>query len=321
MRPGFRLYEIRAVLLLLLFVLGSPACQPTRGVGKTLVVLHAGSLAWPVRVLGEQFQKDHPDVSIQAEASGSREAIRKITELGREADVLLSADARLIDEMMIPDFADWNILFARNEMVIAYTPRSRHASEIGPENWYETLQQEEILCGYADPQADPAGYRARMVWQLAERFYNVPGLAAALERRCPPEHTRPKSVELVALLQSGNLDYAFLYRSVATQNDLPFVPLPPQINLCCPEYADVYRQARVELRDASGTTVMTGEAIVYGVTIPKNAPHPDLAVEFVRFLLSGQARSLLEQMGQPPIVPPEAHGKEALPEPLRALLP
>ncbi|MCX8068601.1 MAG: extracellular solute-binding protein, partial [Anaerolineae bacterium] len=242
-------------------------------------------------------------------------------ELGRAADVLLSADARLIDEMMIPHFADWNIRFARNEMVVAYSSQSRFADRIGLENWYEILLEEGVACGSSDPRTDPVGYRARMVWQLAERYYDVPGLASALDKRCAQEHVRPRSMELVVLLQSGNLDYAFLYRSVAQQYDLRFVPLPPQINLCCPEYAPYYRQATVEFQESGNTVVIPGEPIVYGVTVPKNAPDPDLAVLFVRFLLEPEARDLLEKMGQPAIVPPEVHGRENLPAPLRALFP
>lgn len=302
-----------------------PACRtsspPGTGQGGALVVFHAGSLAWPVKALSEAFQEKYPGVSIRAEASGSREAIRKVTELGREADVVLSADVRLIDEMMVPGFARWSIAFARNEMVVAYTPRSRYADEVSPENWYQVLQREGVLCGYSDPRTDPAGYRARMVWQLAERYYAIPGLASTLDRRCSGEFVRPKSVELVALLQSGNLDYAFLYRSVALQNGLPFLSLPPEINLCCPEHASLYEQAVVKFQEPHGTVVLSGEPILYGVTIPENAPHPDLATEFVRFLLGPEARALLEKMGQPPVSPPVVHGRENLPSPLRALFP
>lgn len=324
----FRVQVWALWLLLTLALAASPACGRNPGLpnagqqGGRLIIFHAGSLAWPVKVLSEAFRKKHSGITIQAEASGSREAIRKVTELGKEADVILSADARLIDEMMVPQFAAWNIRFARNEMVLAYTPQSRLASRFGQDLWYAVLLEEGVTCGSADPQADPAGYRARMVWQLAEQFYNVPGLAAALEKRCAGENVRPKSVELVALLQSGNLDSAFLYRSVAIQNNLPLVLLPPEINLCCPEYAPFYQQAVVELRGPGGTTTtMVGEPIVYGVTIPRNAPHPDLAVEFVRFLLEPEAQALLEEMGQPAIVPPDVQGRENLPAPLKALFP
>lgn len=298
---------------------GSP--PPAAPAGK-LVIFHAGSLAEPVRALTEAFQARYPGVTFQAEASGSNEAARKIRELGREADVVISADYRVIDRLLIPDFADWNIRFARNEMVIAYTDRSRYADEVGTDNWYEILGRDGVICGRADPNADPAGYRTLMVWQLAEAHYGIPGLYRTLETHCPKAYIRPKSVEWIALLQSGDVDYAFVYRSVALQHGLRFVELPPEVNLGSGEHADFYHLARVEISGTGpGQTVtVRGEPIVYGVTVPKNAPHPDLALEFVRFLIGPEGQAVMERMGQPPIVPAVTENRDALPPLLRPLV-
>ncbi len=235
---------------------------------------------------------------------------------------MISADYGVIDRLLIPDFADWNILFARNEMVLAYTDRSRYADEVDADNWYEILGRDGVICGRADPHTDPCGYRTLMVWQLAEAHYGAPGLYRTLEARCPKAYMRPKSVELIALLQSGDVDYAFEYRSVAVQHGLRFVALPPEINLGDAEYADFYRQARVEITGAGpGQTVTVwGEPIVYGVTVPKNAPHPDLALEFVRFLIGPEGQAIMARMGQPPIVPPVTGDRDALPPILRPLV-
>jgi len=54
----------------------------------------------------------------------------------------------------------------------------------------------------------------------------------------PAKNIRPKSVELVALLQSGELDYIYEYRSVAEQNKLNFLVFPPDIDLSDPAKAD-----------------------------------------------------------------------------------
>jgi len=51
-----------------------------------------------------------------------------------------------------------------------------------------------------------------------------------------------------------------------------------------------------------------GKPIVYGVTIPKNAPNPDLALEFVKFLLGPEGQAIMAEQGQPPIVPHSAAG-------------
>jgi len=299
-----------------------PAVTSEPALEGKLVVFHAGSLTVPLGELAEAFRAAHPEVTFETEASGSRQAARKISELGREADVMMSADYTVIDNLLIPKFATWNIRFARNTMVIAYTDRSHYADEIDADNWYEILPREGVVYGHSDPNADPCGYRSLMVWQLAERHYGVSGLYRTLVEHCPPENVRPKAVELIALLQSGDMDYAFEYRSVAVQHGLKFVELPDEINLSRVEQAEFYKQARVEVsgKEPGSTITKTGSPIVYGLTIPDNAPHPDLALAFVKFVLGAKGQAILERNGQPPIVPSASDYRDALPPELRALV-
>ncbi len=295
--------------------------QPAALEGK-LIIFHAGSLTVPMKELTEAFQAKHPGVAFETEASGSNAAARKVSELEREADLVMSADYTVIDKLLIPDFADWNIRFARNTMVIAYTDESLYADEINGDNWYEILTRDGVIYGHSDPDADPCGYRTLLVWQLAEAHYGVPGLNAQLEEHCPPENVRPKSVGLIALLESGDMDYAWEYRSVAVQHGMKFVELPDEINLSMVEQADFYSQATAEIAGKEPGTIMTmtGKPIVYGVTIPRNAPSPDLALEFVKFLLGPEGQAIMEAQGQPPIVPPVADSKDALPTLLQTLV-
>jgi molybdate/tungstate transport system substrate-binding protein len=298
----------------------TPAAAPDPALDGKLIVFHAGSLTVPIKALAEAFQAKHPGVTFETEAAGSRTTARKVSELGRQADLVMSADYTVIDNLLIPNFADWNIQFARNMMVIAYTDRSKHADEINADNWYEILTREGVIYGHSDPDADPCGYRTLLVWQLAEKHYGVPGLNARLEEHCPLGNVRPKSVELIALLQSGDMDYAWEYRSVAVQHGLKFVELPDEINLSMVEHADFYSQATVEIagKEPGMTMTMVGRPIVYGVTIPKNAPSPDLAIEFVKFLIGPEGQTIMEQQGQPPIVPPVAGDKGVLPTELKS---
>ena len=297
-----------------------PATQPDLE-GK-LIIFHAGSLTVPMKELTEAFHAIHPGVTFETEASGSNVATRKISELDREADLMMSADYTVIDKLLIPDFADWNIQFARNTMVIAYTGESLYASEINGDNWYEIFTRAGVIYGHSDPNADPCGYRTLLVWQLAEAHYGLNGLNARLEEHCPPENVRPKETDLIALLESGDMDYAFEYRSIAVQHGLKFVELPDEINLSMVEQADFYEQATVEIagKEPGMTMTMVGKPIVYGVTIPRNAPRPELALEFVKFLLGPDGQAIMESQGQPPIVPPSADDRDALPPALQALV-
>jgi len=289
---------------------------------QELVVFHAGSLSLPLARLGEAFCALHPEVHLSLEPSGSLVAARKVSELGREADLVISADWQVIEELLVPEHAAFLIRFARNEMVIAYTDRSLYSDEITPDNWYEVLLRDGVLYGHSDPDADPCGYRALMVWQLAELYYGVPGLYEELSARCPPGNIRPKAVELIALLESGDMDYAFEYRSVAVQHGLAFVELPPELNLGYPEYAGFYAQAKVEIAGRAPGEAMEvrGAPTVYGLTIPYCAPHPELAAQFVAFILGPEGQRILEGCGQPPLVPAVASaGWESLPPPLKGL--
>ena len=51
-----------------------------------------------------------------------------------------------------------------------------------------------------------------------------------------------------------------------------------------------------------------GAPIVYGVTVPKIAEHPDLGVAFVEMLIGATGQEILERDGQPPIVPADGYG-------------
>jgi len=287
-----------------------------------LIVFHAGSLTVPMQALTEAFQANYPGVTFETEASGSNAAARKISELGREADLMMSADYTVIDKLLIPDFAGWNVRFARNTMVIAYTDQSQYADEINADNWYDILPRDGVIYGHSEPDADPCGYRTLLVWQLAEKHYGVDGLNEKLIAHCPEENIRPKSVELIALLESGDMDYAWEYRSVAVQHGLKFVELPDEINLSMVEYTDFYAQASVDIAGAEPgeTMTMVGKPIVYGLTIPKNAPSPELAMEFVRFVLGPEGQAIMDDMGQPPIIPATSADLSAVPADLHDLV-
>jgi len=157
---------------------------------------------------------------------------------------------------------------------------------------------------------------------LSEIFYNLPGLAEQLEQASPPEYIRPKETDLIPLLQTGDLDYAFNYLSVAVQHDLEYVNLPDRINLSNPAFTDQYREALV-LLDGEGPGEYIsryGDPIIYGVTIPSSAPNPDLAELFLTFLFSPQGRAILDEQGQIPLESPLSSETDLLPENLQELV-
>ena len=274
-----------------------------------VIIFHAGSLAVPFAQMEKEFETAYPEVDVLRESAGSRKCARKIIELNKECDIMASADVTVIDTLLVPEFANWDIHFANNQMVLCYTDESTYTDKVNRDNWYEILLKEEVQCGYSDPNIDPCGYRAVMVMQLAEKYYQRPGLFKKLQASIPQRNIRPKSVELIALLEVGALDYAFEYRSVAVQHNLKFVELSPQINLGSIKYDDFYKNASVKVSGKEPGTFITkrGASITYGVTLLKNASHRKEAIEFLKYLLdSEKGLKILKQCGQPPIIPPTA---------------
>jgi molybdate/tungstate transport system substrate-binding protein len=149
--------------------------------------------------------------------------------------------------------------------------------------------------------------------QLAEIYYKQPGLYDRLIANRPEKNVRPKSVELVSLLKTGNMDYAWEYLSVAVQHDLKYVKLDDQINLGNYEYDDYYQQAKVKVTGKEPGTWITrvGKSCTYGITLVKDAPNPAGAVQFLEHMLSPQGGlKVLQEMGQPPFIPARVSSSE-----------
>ena len=169
---------------------------------------------------------------------------------------MASADYSVIDKILIPNFADWNIKFASNEMAIVYTDKSKRSKEITKNNWYKIMLDKNVQIGRADPNADPCGYRAVFVSKLAEKYYKQNGLADQLLKK-DENNMRPKETDLLALLETGNVDYIFLYRSVAEQHKLKYLLLPDEINLKNSDFSELYNSVSVEINGKTPTEKIT----------------------------------------------------------------
>jgi molybdate/tungstate transport system substrate-binding protein len=348
-----------AAFLVALVVIGfvSLSFSGCSGGKRDVVVFEAASLVVPFEQIEKEFERAHPDIDVKIEGHGSIQVVRSVTELHDEVDVVAVADLYLIPMLMyqteMPDdkgpYADWAIGFATNRVGIAYTPASKHADEIDAQNWYKILARPDVNLGLADPRVDAMGYRALMVLQLAESYYgddtlfesvlgdafdpplsttkqgvayqiSVPEL---LEPSAERIHMRGYSLQMLALLESHDIDYAFEYESVAEQHGLRFLELPPEIDMSSQALRDLYSSVNVRLdfkRFASVTPQFEGEPVIYGITIPRNTKHLEDAVEFVKFVIGPEGQRILTEAHQPPLTPPSIDNEDDAPEALKPLL-
>lgn len=280
----------------------------TAGDGGAIVVYTAASVAIPIRAALDTFAaREH--VTVQQENGGSLDIARKLMELHEIPDVVVLADYHVFSNLLMPEQTTWYADFARNRMVLAFTDKSKFATEVDSTNWPKILQRPGVELGRANPDLDPNGYRTLLTLQLAEQYYKQPGLYDRLMKLSPAKNVRPKEADLVGVLQAGEFDYIWSYESLAEATKLRYITLPSAIDLGTPGDTDMYAKASVKVagKTRKDTLTIKGEPIVYALSIPKTAPHPQAAEQFVAFLLSPEGRALmhatkLDALGTPVII-------------------
>ncbi len=288
-----------------------------------LKVFHAGSLSVPLNRIERAFEKRYPWIDVRRESSGSVMVIRKVVDIHKKCDVIAVADYSLIPIMMFPKYADHVKLFAKNELVLCYTKNSKYSKDINQDNWYKILMKNNVKWGFSNPNMDPCGYRAVMCILLSAYYYKKPIPNMLFKKYLPfkfiKKHDisyakiprdfsltgrkifiRPKSVELLALLESGDIDYAIEYISVAKQHHLKFLRFPPEINLGQLSLKKYYSKACVILGNGK---VINGKPIVYGISALRISSHPKEAKLFEDFVTGKIGMTILKEVYQIPIFP------------------
>jgi len=322
-----------------------------------LVVFAAGSLIIPFGDIEQAFEARYPNMDLRAEYHGSIQVMRHVTELHEEIDVVVSADEALIPMLMYAStepesglpYANWHIRFAGNRLALAHTVGSQYAEEIDSDNWAKVLARPDVKLGLSDPRFDASGYRTLMAFSLMENSLGRYDLFAPVFNRqftfpvtifrdddlttiTVPEILEIKqdahivmrggSIMLIALLESGDIDYAFEYESVIRQHGLEMVSLPKAVNMGEAEYASAYQAVQVDLDFQRFTSIkpqFQGEQIGYGITIPVNAPHPDEAAIFIEFLISPEGRAIMDAHYHPLFDSIKANGYAEMPQSLQSL--
>ncbi len=322
---------IGIIIAVIVIIVGLSICYTSLKHGisspktRYIKIFCAGSLTIPFQDIAQVFeQKYHIDVHI--EPSGSVMIVRKIRDLHEWADVIGVSDYRLIPRFLTPKYAKWCIGFATNQIVIAFTNHSKYAEYLlkHPQDWYKILMRSDVKYGFSNPNMDPCGYRAVGVIALASLYYHnmtilnrlviskisgsryeykngtlIVYIPAAFTIKGHNLVIRPKEVDLVSLLESGEIDYAFEYKSVAIQHHLLYIPLPPALNLANTSYAGFYDKVIVRILVGTNESKSIRMApIIYGISIPTVAKHYNEAIRFLELVLGKTGREIFEKNGQ-----------------------
>jgi len=261
----------------------------------SLVVFHAGSLAGPFGAIADTLRLEASGLAARFERGGSVELALRALGPGGPPDVIGLADDALFPALLLPAATSWYASFGGNAMVVAHGSAAR-GLPLTTANWPDVLLHAGARAARGDPALDPGGYRALLLFQLAERQSARVGLADSLEHAVavlPAGGASPYE-----RLQNGELDFLVTYRSSALTAGLHWLDLPPTIDLSEEAHAADYETASVRIELPGGRTLaLPGRPIRYGVTIPRQARHPDAARRFVALLLSPRGEALLRRQG------------------------
>ncbi|WP_226006361.1 extracellular solute-binding protein [Natrinema salinisoli] len=259
-------------------LVGTAGCL---GSTDSVRVLAAGSLAVALENgVGPAFEADS-GLGYQGEYYGTNAALRLVEDGTKYPDVVIGADVDLLRERLYPDHADWDVEFAANEVVIGYAPETEPGRRLAEgEPWYEVFADaDEDAIAIGDPDLDPLGYRALLLFELAEREHGLEGFRDAMADKVA--HV-PDEPQLLAGVESGNRACAVAYANMAAERDVAVRELDDAYNFGDPGSADRYAQASYTTE--SGHTV-EGSPVVYTATVRRGADDPDAGRTLVDYLL------------------------------------
>lgn len=234
-----------------------------------LNIFSAGVAGKAVKDVISKWNKLYPEIPASLTIDGSVDLIRRCLS-GEACDLLILADDKIIDQMMMPDHASGYVVFAGNRMIIA----ANEGYEISTENWKEKLLDPDATFDHHNPYADPGGYRSVMSMMLADNLEN--GLADKLLNH--PGHfgmgNDPENLP--------EIKYYFDYYTRAAGRGAMIAELPEIMNLSDDSLAKEY--AKVSFAVDENNTV-TATPINHAITIPKTAANLDPAREFTKLFL------------------------------------
>jgi len=264
-----------------------------------LEVAYAGSMTSVMEGPIKDGAAHQLNVALQGRAQGASGLAQLIVAGSIRPDVFISVTPGPMETVLTAGKAAAAQPIARTEMVIAYSPKSRFATQLAnsgkrgaPARW-QVLAQPGLRFGRTDPVTDPQGRNIIFTMQLAAQFYRQPDL---VERILGPQ-LNPEQIfsepTVAARLQSGELDAASAYKIQPVPFNLPYISLPDAINLGSSEQRSQYARAALTVAGRA----YHPEPLVYYATVLRDAPHGPEARKFVDWLSDAAAQDILRRFG------------------------
>jgi ABC-type molybdate transport system substrate-binding protein len=309
-----------------------------------LSVCHAGSLQAAFAQIEHEFSRQHPGIAIADTSGGSVDLARRIAAGTLRCDVYAPADHLVIQALLKPaGLATYTIVFAGGRMVLAYLngdPRAMSlplSGSFSPPSsvpqvttgWEQVLTAPGVRIGGAHPFLDPGGYRAHMIFELAQARLNAPGLYNALLQHyqvIPAGAANAASAPALGNDYDFQLTYEHSAAAAARRDpSYRYARLPDGIDLSAvtrnQSAATIVTIPGLGIAGSSRSVAIHASSVAWGVTIMNNSQNRDNATLFVSALLGSMGRDALTAHGPTPIIPGRVSGADyrRLPAALRSV--
>jgi molybdate/tungstate transport system substrate-binding protein len=229
-----------------------------------------------------------------------------------------------------PSFTKWYIPYAGTQMVVAYNPNSKYASQFkayadGSKPlkglFSALLQTKGLKLGRTDPNIDPQGRDFIYMLELAQMYYHLPKDTVSKILGTSDYGTANSSQifaesSLDATLQSGQLDASSAFITQAVELHLDYIKLPPQISLADASMANQYAKATVTIKPpGKPKTTKSGSPQVIDITIIGKPTSAGTA--FVKYTLSQAGLAQYKAGGFALITPTVVGDSSAVPAAIR----
>ena len=190
---------------------------------------------------------------------------------------------------------------AHTEMVIAYSPKSRFASRFdaaakGKEDLWKILLEPGLRFGRTDPVTDPQGRNIIFTMMLAAKAIKQADLVEKVLGPAINEKQIFTEPTVMVRLQSGELDASSAYKIQPGPLNLPYVPLPAEINLS----GQNVRTEHPDVTLSVGGKSYTPEPLIYYAAVLKDAPNAKGAAAFMEWLKGDEAQAIFRKYNYDP---------------------
>lgn len=326
-----------SIVIVAIIVIGTVAYLTTRTSTmmskKTQVIIYvADAYTEEACCIGKCFSSATGIPVLSPESGGSFQLAREISSPNAQVTVFMPVALSAVNDLGNEN-PGWAIAFVSDQITIAYTNASissnsyaqtalyyaKEAISTGnSSDWYEfyyVLTSGKVKVGISNPNTDPAGFRAWINLEIAG--YLLANNTYYFYDRMLNNHgnvTASNAAELVPELESGAIQFLYIYRSAAVAKGLDYIQLPAKLNLGCYKCSSFYVMFNYTLN----TGALKGSPVYLFITIPKNTNNYNEATDFVIYVI--EHSSILKKFDLCPLQPAILFNSTAVPPQIASLL-